>query len=59
VNYTKIAIRVTVMNEVQFLLASKPRKPLKPRPLYVKQTSANAPIAVKFALEVTNKGLET
>ena len=35
VNYTKIAIRVTVMNKVQFLLASKPRKPLKPRPLYV------------------------
>ncbi len=35
VNYTKIAIRVTVMNEVQFLLASEPRKPLKPRPLYV------------------------
>ena len=35
VNYTKIAIRVTVMNKVQFLLASEPRKPLKPRPLYV------------------------
>jgi hypothetical protein len=35
VNYTKIAIRVTVMNEVQFLLASEPRKPLKPRSLYV------------------------
>jgi hypothetical protein len=35
VNYTKIAVRVTVMNEVQFLLASEPRKPLKPRPLYV------------------------
>ena len=32
---TKIAIRVTVMNEVQFLLASEPRKPLKPRPFYV------------------------
>jgi len=28
VNYTKIAIRVTVMNKVQFLLASEPRKPL-------------------------------
>ena len=35
VNYTKIAIRVTVMNKVQFLLASEPRKPLKPRPLYM------------------------
>ena len=35
VNYTKIAIRVTVMNEVQFLPAAEPRKPLKPRPLYV------------------------
>ena len=34
-NYTKIAIRVTVMNKVQFLLASEPRKPLKPRSLYV------------------------
>ena len=35
VNYTKIAIRVTVMNKVQFLLASEPREPLKPRSLYV------------------------
>ena len=35
VNYTKIAIRVTVMNKVQFLLVSEPRKPLKPRSLYV------------------------
>ena len=35
VNYTKIAIRVTMMNKVQFLLASEPRKPLKPRSLYV------------------------
>jgi hypothetical protein len=35
VNYTKIAIRVPVMNKVQFLLASEPRKPLKPRSLYV------------------------
>ena len=35
VNYTKIAIRVTVKHEVQFLLASEPRKPLKPRSLYV------------------------
>ena len=30
VNYTKIAIRVPVMNKVQLLLAPKPRKPLKP-----------------------------
>ena len=35
VNYTKIAIRVTVVNKVQFLLASEPRKPLKSRSLYV------------------------
>jgi hypothetical protein len=35
VNYAKIAIRMTVMNKVQFLLASEPRKPLKPRSLYV------------------------
>ena len=35
VNYSKIAIRVTVMNKVQFLLASEPREPLKPRSLYV------------------------
>ncbi|MFZ2081107.1 MAG: hypothetical protein WAV38_31555, partial [Xanthobacteraceae bacterium] len=35
VNYTKITIRVTVMNKVQFLVASEPRKPLKPRSLYV------------------------
>jgi hypothetical protein len=35
VNYTKIAIRVPMMNKVQLLLASKPRKPLKPRSLYV------------------------
>jgi hypothetical protein len=35
VNYTKIAIRVTVMNKVQFLLASEPRKPLKLRSRYV------------------------
>jgi hypothetical protein len=28
VNYTKITIRVTVMNKVQFLMASEPRKPL-------------------------------
>ena len=33
VNYTKITIRVTVMNKVQFLLASEPRKPLQPRSL--------------------------
>jgi hypothetical protein len=35
VNDTKIAIRVPVMNKVQLLPASKPRKPLKPRSLYV------------------------
>ena len=35
VNYTKIAIRVIVMNKVQFLLASGPSKPLKPRSLYM------------------------
>jgi hypothetical protein len=34
-NYTKITIRVPVMNKVQFLLASEPRKPLKPRSLFV------------------------
>jgi hypothetical protein len=33
VNYTKITIRVTVMNKVQFLPASEPRKSLKPRSL--------------------------
>ena len=35
VNYTEITIRVTVMNKVQFLPASEPRKPLKPRSLQV------------------------
>jgi hypothetical protein len=35
VNYSKIAIRMTVMNKVQFLLASEPRKPLEPRSLNV------------------------
>ena len=35
VNYTKITIRVTVMNKVQFPMASEPRKPLKPRSFYV------------------------
>jgi hypothetical protein len=35
VHYAKITIRVTVMNKVQFLLASEPRKPRKPRSLYV------------------------
>ena len=28
VNYTKITIRVTVMNKMQFLMVSEPRKPL-------------------------------
>jgi hypothetical protein len=31
VNHSKIAICVSVMNEEQFLFASKPCKPLKPR----------------------------
>jgi hypothetical protein len=35
VNYTKIAIRVPVMNKMQLLPASEPSKPLKPRSLYV------------------------
>ena len=35
VNYTKIIVRVAVMNKVQFLLASEPRKPLEPRSLRV------------------------
>jgi hypothetical protein len=35
VNHSKIAIRVPVMNEVQFLFASEPCKPLKPRSLDV------------------------
>jgi hypothetical protein len=35
VNYTKIAIHVTVMNKVQFLPASEPCKPLKSRSVYV------------------------
>jgi hypothetical protein len=33
VNYTKITVRVAVMNKVQFLLASEPCKPLEPRSL--------------------------
>ena len=35
VNDTKIAVRMPVMNKVQFLLASEPRKSLKARSLYV------------------------
>jgi hypothetical protein len=35
VNYSKITIRVTVMNKVQLLLAPEPREPFKPRSLYV------------------------
>jgi hypothetical protein len=31
----EIAVRVPVMNEVQFLIASEPCKPLKPRPLHM------------------------
>jgi len=34
-DYRKIAVLVPVMNEVQFLFPSEPRKPLKPRSLYV------------------------
>ncbi len=34
-NYTKIAICAAVINKVQFLLASEPRKPVKPRSFYV------------------------
>ena len=34
-NDTKIAISMTVMNKMQFLLASEPRKSLKARSLYV------------------------
>ena len=35
VNHSKIAVRVPVMNEVQFLFPSEPCKPLQPRSLYV------------------------
>ena len=31
-DYREIAVRISMMNEVQFLLSSKPCKPLKPRP---------------------------
>src|ERR1700732_111885 len=34
-DHRKIAVRVPVMNEVQFLFPSEPCKPLKPRSLYV------------------------
>jgi len=34
-DHGKIAVRVPVMNEVQFLFPSEPRKSLKPRSLYV------------------------
>ena len=34
-DHRKIAVRVPVMNEVQFLLPSEPFKPLKLRSLYV------------------------
>src|SRR3977135_4029980 len=34
-DHREIAVRVPVMNEVQFLFASEPWKPLKPRSLYV------------------------
>jgi hypothetical protein len=35
VNYSKITIRVTVMDKVQLLLAPEPREPFKSRSLYV------------------------
>jgi hypothetical protein len=35
VNYTEIAIRMPVMNEVQFLFPSEPCKSLKPRLFHV------------------------
>jgi hypothetical protein len=34
-DHREIAVRVPVMNEVQFPFPSEPRKPLKPRSLYV------------------------
>ena len=34
-DHREIAVRVSVMNEVQFLSPSEPCKPLKPRSLYV------------------------
>jgi hypothetical protein len=34
-DYGEIFVGVPMMNEVQFLSASEPRKPLKPRSLYV------------------------
>jgi hypothetical protein len=32
-DHSEIAVRVTVMNEVQLLFSSEPREPLKPRSL--------------------------
>jgi hypothetical protein len=34
-DYPEIAVRMPMMNEVQFLFPSEPRKPPKPRSLYV------------------------
>jgi hypothetical protein len=34
-DHREIAVRVPVMNEMQFLFPSEPRKSLKPRSLYV------------------------
>jgi hypothetical protein len=34
-DHREIAVRMPVMNEVQFLFPSEPCKPLKPRSLYV------------------------
>ena len=34
-DHREICVRMSVMNKVQFLFASEPRKPLKPGSLYV------------------------
>ena len=34
-DHREIAVRMSVMNEVEFLFVLEPRKPLKPRSLYV------------------------
>ena len=34
-NHREVAVRVSVMNEVQLLFPSEPCKPLKPRSLYM------------------------
>ena len=35
IDHREIAVRMPMMNKVQFLLASEPCKPLKPRSFYV------------------------